>query len=302
MVQTSHYATLGLPRNATTAQIRAAYRTLARRYHPDLHPDDPAAEDTLKRINAAYAVLSDVDKRRSYDVIGTDWEDTLRDDTELRQATGFAARPAGSTPPPVTPRPSSDLWRPARAEWAADLNLIRSMKLAIVSMLLIAFALLGLQVPHHSGSSGSAAPPDTESARRVRAMYDLNAALARFDRELLEGGPQEWKRVCGVTDSEFIEHTVRPNYERRYREVGQAVVEQIGRAQTAGVFARGLTPDDQAALRELVPLRDELQAMLSRGPILDCRSELGLYDLQWQGQVTRAATRCLSKLIRSQPG
>ncbi|MEI9864321.1 MAG: DnaJ domain-containing protein [Limisphaerales bacterium] len=64
----NHYATLGLDRGCTTAQIRAAYRALARQHHPDLNPDSPAALVYTQQLNAAYEILSDPERRKAYDV------------------------------------------------------------------------------------------------------------------------------------------------------------------------------------------------------------------------------------------
>lgn len=61
----SAYATLGLVRTATTAEIRLAYRTLAKQYHPDVA--GPAGEAKFIAIRAAYELLADPDRRRSYD-------------------------------------------------------------------------------------------------------------------------------------------------------------------------------------------------------------------------------------------
>lgn len=62
-----HYATLGLDRRCTAGQICTAYRLLAKQHHPDLNPGSPAAVARTQAINAAYAVLGDPDKRRTYD-------------------------------------------------------------------------------------------------------------------------------------------------------------------------------------------------------------------------------------------
>lgn len=62
-----HYATLGLDRRCTLAQIRAAYRLLAKRHHPDLHPDSPDAVARAQALNAAHEILSDPGQRRAYD-------------------------------------------------------------------------------------------------------------------------------------------------------------------------------------------------------------------------------------------
>ena len=65
--QSSHYATLGLDRRCTPAQIHAAWRVLARRHHPDLNPDSPAAIRRTQELNAAYETLRDPGKRSAHD-------------------------------------------------------------------------------------------------------------------------------------------------------------------------------------------------------------------------------------------
>ncbi len=62
-----HYATLGLDRRCTPAQIRTAYRLLAKRHHPDLNPDSPEALALSRNLNAAHEILSDPKRRRAYD-------------------------------------------------------------------------------------------------------------------------------------------------------------------------------------------------------------------------------------------
>lgn len=69
-----YYRTLGVPRTATAAEIKKAFRKLARESHPDKHPGDKAAEKRFKSINEANAVLSDAGKRAKYDQFGKDWE------------------------------------------------------------------------------------------------------------------------------------------------------------------------------------------------------------------------------------
>lgn len=69
-----YYRTLGVPRSATQAEIKKAFRKLARESHPDKHPGDSGAERRFKEINEANAVLSDPAKRAKYDQFGRDWE------------------------------------------------------------------------------------------------------------------------------------------------------------------------------------------------------------------------------------
>ncbi len=67
---TEYYEILGVPRNATQADIKKAFRSLALKYHPDRNPGDKEAEEKFKEINEAYSVLSDPEKRANYDRYG----------------------------------------------------------------------------------------------------------------------------------------------------------------------------------------------------------------------------------------
>jgi molecular chaperone DnaJ len=69
MVGEDYYKTLGISRNADDAEIKKAYRSLARKYHPDICKE-PGAEEKFKEINEAYSVLSDEEKKRRYDSMG----------------------------------------------------------------------------------------------------------------------------------------------------------------------------------------------------------------------------------------
>jgi molecular chaperone DnaJ len=65
-----YYEVLGVGRNAGEQELKSAYRDLAKKYHPDRNPDDPAAEDKFKEASEAYSVLSDGQKRAAYDRFG----------------------------------------------------------------------------------------------------------------------------------------------------------------------------------------------------------------------------------------
>jgi len=69
-----YYKILGVNKNATQDEIRAAYRKLARKHHPDLNQNDKEANKKFQQINEANEVLSDPDKRKKYDQYGKDWQ------------------------------------------------------------------------------------------------------------------------------------------------------------------------------------------------------------------------------------
>src|ERR1700690_2638828 len=73
-----YYATLGVARDASPADIKKAFRKLARANHPDLNKGDAAAETRFKEINEANEVLSDPQKRTAYDQLGANWEQVQR--------------------------------------------------------------------------------------------------------------------------------------------------------------------------------------------------------------------------------
>jgi curved DNA-binding protein len=73
-----YYAVLGVPKTASQAEIKKAFRKLARQHHPDAKPGDRAAERRFKEVNEANEVLRDPEKRRQYDELGANWEQISR--------------------------------------------------------------------------------------------------------------------------------------------------------------------------------------------------------------------------------
>ncbi|HEX9204137.1 MAG TPA: DnaJ domain-containing protein, partial [Vicinamibacteria bacterium] len=83
-----YYKILGVAKGATEKEIKAAYRKLARKHHPDMNQGNPKAEARFKEIGEAYEVLSDPEKRKRYDELGANWN-------SFRQAPGAGAWPGG---------------------------------------------------------------------------------------------------------------------------------------------------------------------------------------------------------------
>ncbi len=100
-----YYAILGVPKNAAEKDIKSAYRKLARKWHPDANPDKAReAEEKFKDISEAYEVLGDAEKRKKYDVLGSDWQSAAREAERQRtlppggRAIRSAATSAASAP------------------------------------------------------------------------------------------------------------------------------------------------------------------------------------------------------------
>ena len=74
MTYIDYYKVLGITKKATENDIKKAYRKMARKYHPDLNPDDKEAEKKFKEINEANEVLSNPENRKKYDKYGKDWK------------------------------------------------------------------------------------------------------------------------------------------------------------------------------------------------------------------------------------
>ena len=95
-----YYEILGVSRTATAAEIKKAFRKLARENHPDKKPGDKAAERRFKDVNEANAVLSDSDKRTKYDKFGKDWEAYER---AAKAGAGAGRSAGGATGDPFGP-------------------------------------------------------------------------------------------------------------------------------------------------------------------------------------------------------
>lgn len=90
-----YYKLLELDKSASQAEIKKAYRKLARKYHPDLNPNDKAAQLKFQQINEANEVLSDPEKRKKYDQYGKDWQHAEQFEEARKQQTAGGARRGG---------------------------------------------------------------------------------------------------------------------------------------------------------------------------------------------------------------
>lgn len=125
----NHYQVLGVPRNASLDNIKKAYKTLAKKYHPDVNPGSKFYEDHFKKVTAAYAILSDPAKRQQYDV-----------------KLYHAERPAQPRPAPPRPAQQQRPKRPAAAQSQATFSFnmsIPSKQNLIVIGVLVLFIIGG---------------------------------------------------------------------------------------------------------------------------------------------------------------
>lgn len=89
------YEVLGVPRQASSKEIRRAYRALARKYHPDFNPGDATAAQRFRAVQEAYEVLSNPRKRKAYDYYGADFADRIP-----KRAPDVARQPSAASPSP----------------------------------------------------------------------------------------------------------------------------------------------------------------------------------------------------------
>ena len=87
MAYIDYYKILGIDKNATQDDVKKAYKQLARKYHPDLNPNDPDAVKKFQEINEANEVLSDPEKRTKYDQYGENWKHADEFNTQQQQST-----------------------------------------------------------------------------------------------------------------------------------------------------------------------------------------------------------------------
>jgi DnaJ-class molecular chaperone len=109
-----YYATIGVPKTASAKEIKAAFRRLARKHHPDVNPGDKGAETKFKEVNEAYEVLGDADKRKKYDELGANWRAYEQAERAGASGPGSSTRytwtPGGQGFRPMTQEEMEDLF------------------------------------------------------------------------------------------------------------------------------------------------------------------------------------------------
>jgi len=141
----THYDTLEVARTATPRQIRAAYKKLAKRYHPDLNGGDKTAEERFKDVQTAYAVLIDERKRREYD--------------EAEWSIAVEAAPPAPAPPPVNEKaPPIWQWTPAKESRYSLERVALDVAVGLLATV-VAAAPLRAQEGAHAFSAGFAVAP-----------------------------------------------------------------------------------------------------------------------------------------------
>jgi len=92
-----YYQLLGITKAATATEVKTAYRKFARKYHPDLNPDNKEAEQKFKAINEANEVLSDPEKRKKYDKYGKDWKNAQQFEGAGQQQQNYQGQNTGQS-------------------------------------------------------------------------------------------------------------------------------------------------------------------------------------------------------------
>src|SRR5512133_1590597 len=123
-----YYKLLGIEKTATPKEIKSAYRKLARKFHPDLNPNDKDAKRKFQQINEANEVLSDQDKRKKYDQYGKDWQQSDQFENQKQNQQRYSA-PGGERYDTAPPEGDFSAFFESRFGRAAGTGRSRKVKL-----------------------------------------------------------------------------------------------------------------------------------------------------------------------------
>ena len=119
MAYIDYYKILGVDKSASQDDVKKAYKKLARKYHPDLNPNDPDAHRKFQEINEANEVLSDPEKRKKYDQYGNTPTSSKPNSSNIANTrTGKAEEPTGAAPTTAANSPTSS--NRCSAAWVAE--------------------------------------------------------------------------------------------------------------------------------------------------------------------------------------
>ena len=110
MAYIDYYKILGVDKSASQDDVKKAYKKLARKYHPDLNPNDPDAHRKFQEINEANEVLSDPEKRKKYDQYGENWKHADEFEAQQQQYRQYGAAPATAANSPTSSNRCSAAW------------------------------------------------------------------------------------------------------------------------------------------------------------------------------------------------
>ena len=211
-----YYKILGVAQGATDKEIKAAYRKLARKHHPDVNQGSKEAEARFKEINEANEVLSDPEKRKRYDALGPNW------------ARSPAAPPRGSPGPAVACGSTSRTWGPAVSPTSSG----------------------------PSSAAAAPGGPDSAAARRAsraartregESRADARGGAAGHDADVAVGGPRRRVEVkIPAGDPRRLARARRGRGRRRRRPPRRPLPARAGRARP-DLRAQGRRPADDRA-------------------------------------------------------